>query len=61
MNLKQARNENKIEEFIAEREHIKGDKKAFDKALNSIAGKSKSIQETSSQDSCENCSDTQTP
>lgn len=61
MNLKQARNENKIEEFIAERKHIKGDKKAFDKAFSSIVGKSKSTQETSSQDSSENCTDTQTP
>jgi len=61
MNLKQARENNKLDEFIAEREHLKGNKKAFDKALNSIVGKSKSTQETSSQDSSENCNDIQIP
>lgn len=61
MNLKQAREENRLDEFISEREYLKVDKKAFDKALKSIVGKPKSTQETSSQDSSENCNDTQTP
>jgi len=61
MNLKQARKKNKLDEFVAERKNLKGDSHAFDKVLGSIVEKSKSIQETSSQDSSESCSDTQTP
>lgn len=51
MNLKQARNEDKIEEFIQERESLSGDKNLFDKVINSISEKSKSTQKTSAQDS----------
>ncbi len=54
MNLKQARKENKLDEFIREHENDpKGNKNVFDKMLESIAqlGKSKSTQETSAQDS----------
>ena len=51
MNLKKARNEGKIEEFIQERELLEGNKILFDKVINSISGKLKPAQETSSQDS----------
>jgi hypothetical protein len=53
-NLRKARDEGKIEEFIAEREdQPPADKEAFHATLNSMAGKSKPAQETSDQDECD--------
>ena len=54
MNLKQARKDNKLDEFIQEHDaDPEGDLDEFDRMLESIAqpGKSKSTQETSSQGS----------
>jgi hypothetical protein len=46
--LRKAREEGKLEEFIAEREdQPPADQEAFDATLNSMAGKSKSEPETS--------------
>jgi len=61
MNLKKAIEENKLDQFITERKHIKGDSQAFRKALKAICQKNKVTQETSSQDFSENCTDIQTP
>ena len=46
MNLKQAPNEDKLEEFMQEGESLSGDK-----VINSICQSKKSPQETSAQDS----------
>ncbi len=57
MNLKEARKQGKLKEFIKKHsKDPKGDAKQFDKALDSITypEKSKSTQETSDQDSSEN-------
>lgn len=48
-NLKQALKEDKLDRFIKEQK-VRGDKKAFDATLSSMAGKKKSTRETSSQD-----------
>ena len=49
--LRAARDQGKLEEFIAEREdHPIGDQDAFDATLNSMSGRSKSEPETSSLD-----------
>lgn len=49
--LRKARDEGKIDEFIAEREdHPPGDQDAFDATLASMAGRSKSEPETSPTD-----------
>ena len=50
-NLRKARDENKLAEFIAEREDSPpGDQEAFDATLASMAGTSKSEPETSPPD-----------
>ena len=57
MNLKEARKQNKLKEFIKEHsKDPKGDADLFDKTLDSISHseKLKSTQETSSQDSFKN-------
>ena len=61
MNLKKALENNDLESFITEREKEKGDRKAFDFTLDSMVGKSKEVQEASSREKAESCSDTQTP
>lgn len=49
--LKKALSEDKLEQFLAEREdHPPADHKAFHKTLNSMAGKRKPARETSAQD-----------
>ena len=56
MNLKQTRNKSKLDQFVKEHEKDpKGDKDRFGQALDSISHpeRSKSTQETSSQDSSE--------
>ena len=61
-NLKQAKKEGKLADFIKEHEKDScGDEDAFNAVIDSTCGKSKSTQETSSQDSSERSSDTQTP
>ncbi len=47
--LKKALKEDKLDEFVKEQK-VKGNDKAFDATLSSMAGKKKSTQETSSQD-----------
>lgn len=47
--LKKAIKEDKLKEFI-KGQKVKGDDKAFDATLSSMAGKKKSTRETSSQD-----------
>ena len=49
LTLKKAIKEGKIKQFAQEHK-AKGDKKAFDATLSSMAGKKKSTRETSSQD-----------
>ena len=50
-NLRKAREQGKVDEFIAERKKgPSGDRDAFDATLNSMAGKSKSEPETSPPD-----------
>lgn len=58
--LRKAVKEGKLEEFIKEHE-AKGDERAFDATLRSMAGKLKATRAASSRDVSESCSDTQTP
>ena len=60
MNLKQATDKDKLEQFINERSSLQGDSKKFNKLINSICQSKKATQETSAQDSAENYTDTQT-
>ena len=53
VNLKQAIERNKLDEFIAEREGETGDAEAFDATLRSMAGTSKEAPEASSPDDCD--------
>ena len=54
INLKQALEQGKLEEFLAEREdRPPAEEEAFHAALNSMAGKCKPAQETSDQDECD--------
>jgi hypothetical protein len=52
--LREAREKGKLEEFIAEREaeakHARGDRKAFDKTVSAMGGKSKPVPGTSKKD-----------
>ncbi len=50
INLRQARNEDRIADFVAEREGETGDEAAFNRALESMAGKSKAVPEASPPD-----------
>ena len=50
MNLKEALSQNKLDQFIKERQKEEGDQEAFDAMLSSMVGKSKEAQATSSQD-----------
>ena len=61
MNLKQAKKEGKLNEFIDKNKHLKGDKKRFTNLVTSICKNPKEAQETSLLDSSESCNDTQTP
>lgn len=50
-NLRQAREQHKLEEFIAEREgQPDGDKRDFDRTVTAMAGKSKPARGTSKKD-----------
>jgi hypothetical protein len=60
MNLKQAIDKDKLEQFISERSSLQGNNKKFKKLINSICQSKKAIQETSAQDSAENYTDIQT-
>ena len=51
MNLKQATDKDKLDQFINERSSLKGDSKKFNKLINSICQSKKVTQETSAQDS----------
>lgn len=53
-NLKKALKEGNLDKFIKEQKRKKGDKKAFDATLSSMAGKKKSTRGTSSRDDGEN-------
>lgn len=51
--LREAREKGKLKEFIAEREaggKVKGDRRAFDKTVSAMAGKSKPVPGTSKTD-----------
>ncbi len=54
MNLKKAIKEDKLDQFIEERQEEHGDQKKFDSTLSSMVEKSKLTQEASSQDKIEN-------
>jgi hypothetical protein len=51
MNLKQAKEEGKLDQFIKEQKHIKGDGAKFEKLINSVCKKSSKTQEASPQGS----------
>lgn len=51
--LREAIEQGKLKQFIAEREGENGDEVAFDATLRSMAGKSKEAPEASSQDDCD--------
>ena len=53
MNLREAVEQNKLDQFIAERGGEKGDPAVFDATLRSMAGKSKEAPEASSPDDCD--------
>lgn len=61
MNLKQAKEQGKLDQFIDDHKSIKGDGIKLEKLINSACKTSSKAQETSRQDSSENCNDTQTP
>lgn len=52
-NLKQAIEQGKLDQFIAERKGEKGNRAAFDATLRSMAGTSKEAPEASSPDDCD--------
>ena len=51
--LREAVEQGKVDQFIAEHEGEIGDREAFEATLRSMAGKSKSAPETSSPDDCD--------
>jgi len=53
INLREAIEQKKLGQFIAERKGETGDAVAFGATLRSMAGKSKEAQEASSQDDCD--------
>ena len=53
LTLRQAIKQNKVDQFIAEREGETGDADTFDATLRSMAGKSKEAPEASSPDDCD--------
>ena len=53
ISLREALEQDKLEEFIAEHEGEIGDAEAFETTLRSMAGTSKEAQEASSQDDCD--------
>ena len=64
MTLKEAIAQNKLDQFIEEHQHDPvGDADAFNAILGEVIKpqKQKSTQQTSSQESCDDSSDTQTP
>lgn len=54
LNLKQAIDKNKIDEFISQNKDKVGDREKFDSALRHMSNNSKSTRQTSSEDSSEN-------
>jgi hypothetical protein len=50
MNLKQAIDQGKLDQFIAEHPEVKGDMDAFNRTVEAMAGKSSEARQTSSQD-----------
>jgi hypothetical protein len=54
MNLKQAIQDDKLDEFIKERQKESGDQEQFDSTLSSMVGKSKATHQPSSQNKSEN-------
>lgn len=51
--LREARDKGRLDQFIKEQEadgKVKGDRRAFDKTVSAMAGKSKPIPETSKKD-----------
>lgn len=48
--LKQAIEQNKLDQFIKEHKGIKGDSDAFNRTLQAMAGKSSEVRPASSQD-----------
>ena len=61
MNLKEAQQQDKLNEFTKQAEVPNyGDRRQFESAIDSIVQNSKSTPETSAQDSNENCSGTRT-
>lgn len=61
MNLKQAKEQGKLDQFINEHKHIKCNGSKFEKLLNLVCQKSSKGQETSVQGCCENYNETQIP
>ncbi len=53
MKLKEAIEQGKLDQFIAEREGEIGDLDAFNRTIEAMAGKSKEAPEASSQDDCD--------
>ena len=53
ISLKKAIEQNKIDQFIAEREGQIGDREAFERTIRSMAGKSKEAPEASLPDDCD--------
>lgn len=51
--LKEAIDQGKLDQFIAEHEGETGDANAFDATLHSMAGKSKEAPKASSRDDCD--------
>lgn len=49
-NLKQAREQGKLDQFAAEHDDTPGDEAAFNRALQSMAGKSKAVPAASKPD-----------
>jgi len=51
--LRKARDEGKLDQFIAEHDGEEGDEDAFNATLASMAGTSKAVPEASSPDDCD--------
>lgn len=53
MKLREAIEQGKIDQFIAEHPEVQGDMDAFNRTLQAMAGKSKEAPATSSPDDCD--------
>ena len=60
MNLKEAIEKKKLDQFIKEHEQETGDSDKLDATISSMVGKSQEVQEASDREHDENCDDTQT-